>query len=127
VSEGDWTVEMHFAGKPQMVRDLYERFIGLVAACGPFDYRVTKTAITLKGERRGFAGAIPKPQSLDGYLDLQRRISDPRIRRSDPYTKRLFVHHFRVTHLDELDEDFATWIHEAYDVGAGGHVHGRGE
>ena len=37
---------------------------------------VTKTAITLKGGRRGFAGAKPKARWLDGYLDLQRPIDD---------------------------------------------------
>ena len=101
---------------------LYERFITLVQGCGPFSYRVTKTAITLKGTRRGFAGAKPKQRSLDGYLDLQRQLRDQRITRASAYTKRLFVHQFRVTSLVQLDEEFAGWIREAYDVGAGAHM-----
>jgi len=83
---------------------------------------VSKTAISFKGSRRGFAGAKPTNRSLDGYLDLERRVSDPRIRRADPYTKRLFVHHFRVTSSDQLDDEFARWVREAYDVGQGGHL-----
>jgi len=120
-----WTVEDHLLGKPDEVVALYERFITLVQDCGPFSYRVTKTAITLKGSRRGFAGAKPTKRSLDGYLDLQREVRDPRILRASPYTKRLFVHQFRVVSPDQLDDEFAGWVREAYDVGAGGHLEDR--
>jgi hypothetical protein len=123
MSGGAWTVEDHLASKPDDIVALYERFIGLVQECGPFSYRVTKTAITLKGSRRGFAGAKPTKRSLDGYLDLQRELRDLRIKRASPYTKRLFVHQFRVTSLDQLDNEFAGWVREAYDVGAGAHMH----
>jgi hypothetical protein len=119
-----WTVEDHLRGKPPAVVDLYRRFVELVEACGPFTYSVSKTAITFKGRRRGFAGARPSSRHLGGYLDLQRRVEDPRISRVSPYTKRLFVHRFRVTTIDELDDDFATWVREAYEVGDGGHLAG---
>ena len=119
-----WTVEDHLAGKPGEITALYHRFIAMVEECGPFSYRVTKTAITLKGSRRGFAGAKPTKRSLDGYLDLQRELHDPRILRASPYTKRLFVHQFRVTSPDQLDNEFAAWIREAYAVGGGAHMRG---
>jgi Domain of unknown function (DUF5655) len=122
VSLVTWTVEDHLDGKPGEILALYQRFITLVEECGPFTYRVTKTGITLKGSRRGFAGAKPTRRSLDGYLDLQREVRDPRILRSSPYTARLFVHQFRVTSPGQLDNEFAGWIREAYDVGAGAHM-----
>jgi Domain of unknown function (DUF5655) len=118
----EWTVERHLRDKPEHVVRLYDRLIELVEGCGPFTYSVTKTAISLKGSRRGFAGLKPRKASLDGYLDLQHRIEDPRIRRSSPYTKRLFVHHFRIVGLSELDVEFAEWVAEAYAVGAGAHM-----
>jgi Domain of unknown function (DUF5655) len=118
----EWTVADHLAGKPDEVVALYRRFIALVDDCGPVSYRVTKTAITLKGSRRGFAGAKPKNRCLDGYLDLQRVVTDPRIMRSSPYTTRLFVHQFRITSPDQLDPEFAGWIGEAYAVGSGAHL-----
>jgi Domain of unknown function (DUF5655) len=124
VSADAWTVEDHLLGKPDDIVALYERFITLVEECGPFSYRVTKTAITLKGSRRGFAGAKPTERSLDGYLDMQREVRDPRIMRASPYTKRLFVHQFRVISLDQLDDEFAGWVREAYNVGAGAHIEG---
>ena len=118
----EWTVDRHLAGKPPEIVALYCRFIELVEFCGPFTYSMAKTAITLKGDRRGFAGASPGQARLDGYLDLWRTVTDARIRRSAPYTKRLFVHHFRVTSLDQLDGDFTGWISEAYAVGQGAHL-----
>jgi uncharacterized protein DUF5655 len=118
----EWTVEDHLRDKPATVVALYRRFVELVQACGPVEYAVSKTAITFKGSRRGFAGAKPRAQSLDGYLDLQRRVEDPRIRRAAPYTKRLVVHQFRVSAPEQLDEEFAGWVREAYQVGQGGHL-----
>jgi hypothetical protein len=124
MSTDEWTVERHLEPVPDEIVTLYRRFIELVSECGPFAYRVTKTSITLKGTRRGFAGANPKGTRLDGYLDLQRQVHDPRLLRSSPYTKRLFVHHFRVTGLDQLDAEFSCWVREAYAVGAGAHIKG---
>jgi hypothetical protein len=126
VSSEYWTVARHLDDVPEPIRDLYGRFISLVEACGPFTYSVAKTAITLKGTRRGFAGAKPKARWLDGYLDLQRPVRDPRIRRVSPYTKSLFVHQFRVTDAAQLDSTFAGWIREAYEVGAGAHLGAKG-
>jgi hypothetical protein len=48
-----WTVDEHLADRPDQIVALYRRFIALVDRCGPVSYRVTKTAITLKGGRRG--------------------------------------------------------------------------
>ncbi len=47
---------------------------------------------------------------------------DPRISRVVPYTSRLFVHQLRISTLDELDDEVAAWVHEAYAVGQGAHL-----
>ena len=94
----------------------------LVQACGPFIYAVSKSGITFKGSRRGFAGARPTSTGLTGYLDLQRTVDDRRFTSSAPYTKRLFVHQVRITQLSDLDEEFAGWVREGYAVGQGAHL-----
>jgi hypothetical protein len=53
-------VDRRVHDKPAQVVALYRRFIELVEECGTFSYSVAKTAITLKGSRRGFAGVIPR-------------------------------------------------------------------
>src|SRR5829696_8555242 len=118
----EWTVEDHLHGQPEESVALYREFVRLVQACGPFSYAVSKTTITFKGSRRGFAGARPTAGGLAGYLDLQRIVEDPRIRSVSPYTKRLFVHHFRISTPGEMDGGFAGWVREAYAVGAGEHL-----
>jgi hypothetical protein len=120
----EWTVQRHLEGAAPDAIALYERFIELAAQCGPFTYRVTKTSITLKGTRRGFAGALPRRSALRGYLDLTRQVSDPRILSNAPYTKRLYVHQYRITALGQLDGQFAGWLAEAYAVGQGAHLAG---
>jgi hypothetical protein len=117
-----WTIERHLMGKSEYVYELYRHFVAIIDACGPFRYAVSKSAITFKGARRGFAGAQPKAQYLDGYLDLEREVSDPRILRSSPYAQRLYVHHFRVATTDQMDDEFRSWVGEAYAVGAGAHL-----
>ena len=115
-------IETHLDAAPPKVLALFERFRALVDMCGPTTLQVTKTAISFKGVRRGFAGARPHPSWLGGYLDLQREAAHPTIRSVAPYTKRLYVHHFRVTDVGQMDEDFAGLVAEAYAVGAGEHV-----
>ncbi|HEY6746081.1 MAG TPA: DUF5655 domain-containing protein [Mycobacteriales bacterium] len=118
----EWTVEDHLRDQPAASVALYREFVRLVEACGPFSYAVAKTTITFKGSRRGFAGARPTARGLAGYLDLQRAVGDPRIRSVSAYTKRLYVHQFRIGSADELDAEFAGWVREAYAVGAGAHL-----
>jgi hypothetical protein len=122
MDDTEWTVERHLLGQAPAVIALYHQFIQMAEACGPFTYAVSKTVITLKGTRRGFAGAALGKQSLGGYLDLQRRVEDRRITRSEPYTKRLYVHQFRLREPGELDEQFAGFLNEAFQVGAGAHM-----
>jgi hypothetical protein len=120
-SAEEWTVQRQLADKPKAVVELYKRFAGMLTACGPYTVNVTKTAIAFKGTHRGFAGAKPRKTSLDGFLDLQREVRDQRILRVSPYTKRLYVHQFRITSAEQLDDSFAALVEEAYQVGCGAH------
>jgi hypothetical protein len=66
--EDAWSAEDHLRGQPAGSIELYRRFVELVAACGPFSYAVSKTMITFKGSRRGFAGARPTARGLAGWV-----------------------------------------------------------
>jgi hypothetical protein len=118
----EWTVEDHLRDQPDTSVALFHRFTQVLEQIGPFTYSPAKTTVTFKGVRRGFAGARPDARGLTGYLDLQRPLDDPRIRNVAPYTKRLFVNHFRLTDLSQVDDEFIGWMREAYAVGAGAHL-----
>jgi hypothetical protein len=68
-------------------------------------------------------GLSPRAGGVDGYFDIQRSqgTDDPRILRVDPYQCNLFVHHFRLTDPEGLDDEFRSWLEEAYAVGNGAH------
>ncbi|MGV9769495.1 DUF5655 domain-containing protein [Microbacterium sp. NPDC003461] len=118
----EWTVDEHLRDKPEAAIAIYRRFEELVAACGPYTLSPSKSSITFKGTRRGFAGARPAATGLRVYLDLQRAVDDPRVRSVAPYTSRLFVHHLTITLPEQMDETFAGWVAEADAVGAGAHM-----
>ncbi|MER7796167.1 DUF5655 domain-containing protein [Microbacterium sp. NPDC096154] len=89
MTQESWTVDDHLRGKPPASVDLFRAFEAMVAGCGSFELSVSKSTVTFKGARRGFAGAHPTRGGLRGYLDLQRAVDDPRITAVAPYTSRL--------------------------------------
>jgi len=118
VASLEWTVERHLEAGSEHGRALWHRFAELVAACGEHTLSVAKTTVTFKGPKRGFAGARPKGDDLVGYFDVTYQVvDDSRIRTVSPYQKDLFVHHFRVS---SIDDEFAGWIRDSYEqVGCG--------
>lgn len=117
----DWTVDDHLRDKPAESVALFHRFVGLLSSIGEFTYAPSKTTVTFKGTRRGFAGARPDRRGLACYLDLQRVVEDERVTNVAPYTAKLFVHHLRISALEQLDSEFLGWLREAYAVGQGAH------
>ena len=119
-----WTVDDHLQGKDPAHVALYREVEQLILGLGDVEVSVSKTTITFKGSRRGFAGARPTSKGVQGYLDLMRPLSteDPRITRVTPYTKRLFVHQYVLRGPEDLDETFRGWVAEAYRVGDGDHL-----
>lgn len=115
--------KQHMENSTPKSRALYDRFVAMLDEIGSYTTHPAKSTITFKGTRRGFCGAHPKQDSLIGYFDLTRPLDpDPRIRSISPYTKRLFVHQFRIDSLEALDETFHAWLREAYTVGQGAHL-----
>lgn len=72
-----------------------------------------------RGQKRIFAGVRLTKRGLEGYLDLPRSVESLRFRNVAPYTRRLFVHHFVLESIEQLDAEFIGWIREAYWVGQG--------
>lgn len=118
-----WTVEDHLRDADPAGVALYRDVEAFLLAMDDVTVSVSKTTITFKGLRRGFAGARPAGASVRGYLDLMRAVGgDPRITNTSPYTKRLWVHQYRLRSPDDLDETFRGWLAEAHRVGQGDHL-----
>jgi hypothetical protein len=103
---------------------LYKRFVELVRECGPFEYAPVRSQIGFRVNRI-FAGVKLSEDSLDGYLDVDRAVRNPRFHHVAPYQRNLFVHHFRIREVTELDAQFAGWVQESHAVGEGRHLDGE--
>jgi len=114
---GAFTVEAFLQGKSAAACALYQRFAEMVERCGPVLIAPAKTRIGFQ-VRMIFAAVNHLSEGrLDAHVVLKRRIESPRFRRIETLTPTCHVHHFRVTSVEELDEEVMLWLREAYKVG----------
>jgi hypothetical protein len=111
----------HFVGKPPFIRLLYNAVVARVRRCGPVIVLPEKSRIAFQ-VRMSFAQVTPRRQWLDGHVVLARRLEHPRFRRIETFSARNHVHHFRLSALTDIDEDFDNWLREAYAVGQQRHL-----
>jgi hypothetical protein len=116
-------LERHFAGSAPVVRATFDRLLAVVSALGPFDVLSEKTRIALHA-RMSFVALMPRRSWLAGHLVLAREIRSPRFTRIDAYSPRNVVHQFKLRGPEDVDEEFAAWLGEAYDVGIQKHARG---
>jgi hypothetical protein len=114
-------LDRHFAGKDPAVRVIFDRVVQVVSALGPVDVLPEKTRIALH-VRMSFAAFTPRNRWLDGHIVLARVIEHPRLRRVETYSPRNILHAFRLTTPDEVDDELAGWLAEAYEVGRQRHL-----
>jgi Domain of unknown function (DUF5655) len=114
-------LDRHFARASPQVRATFDAVLAAVARVGPVQVLAEKTRIALQ-VRMSFAAFMPRRDWLNGHLVLARRIDSPRFLRVDTLSPRNVVHAFRLTAPTEVDEEFAGWLAEAYQVGAQQHL-----
>ena len=115
------SLEEHFSGKPPEVRAIFERALVLARRNGPFEVLPEKTRIALHA-RMSFAAFAPRRAWLDGHVVLARRRESPRFRRVESFSPRNHLHAFRLASVEEVDEEVADWLAEAYAVGLQRHL-----
>ncbi len=111
----------HFAGKPPIVRALFNAVRREVRACGPVKVLPEKTRIAFQ-VRMSFAQVTPRADRLDGHVVLARRHARPRFVKIESISPRNHVHHFKLHGIEEIDDEFRSWLREAYEVGAQRHL-----
>jgi GNAT superfamily N-acetyltransferase len=118
---GPHSLDAHFTGKPPAIRELFDALVAAIRGIGPVEVLPEKTRIAFH-VRMSFAQVTPRRQWLDGHLVLARRIVHPRFRKVQTFSPRNHVHVFRLRSPDEIDEQFRTWLAEAYAVGQQKHL-----
>jgi hypothetical protein len=110
---GQYTVEQLLDGKPSEVVELYDRFAELVLRCGEVVVAPTKTRVLFK-VRTVFATAGVTRNWLDVLLVLGRRVHSRRIKKAQAEYPGI-VHCLRIVRIEDLDEELANWLQEAFD------------
>lgn len=102
------------------VRETFDRYVELIAQCGPVTVIAQKTRLVIMGRVR-FAGAVVRRDKLIASFALTRRIDDPRLR-VEVYSSRWIAHRFDVRSAADLEfPELAAWLCEAYrDLGMQG-------
>ena len=113
-------LDAHFARSQPAVRATFDRICAVLAACGPFEVLPERTRIALH-VRMSFAAFTPRRRWLAGHLVLARTVESPRFTRIEFYSPRNVLHGLRLSAPDEVDDEFAGWLVEAYRVGAQRH------
>jgi hypothetical protein len=115
------SLDRHLADKPPEVVAIVRRLVELAGRRGPVSVLPERSRIAFQ-VRMSFAAVVPRRRWVDGHVVLARRLEHPRFRRIDSISARNHVHHFRLVRLDEVDEEVAAWLAEAYQVGEQRHL-----
>ncbi len=103
------------------MRATFDRVLAVVAELGPVDVLPEKTRIALHA-RMSFAAFMPRRAWLAGHLVLARQIDSPRFTKIETFSPRNVVHQFKLRGPEEVDDQFAAWLAEAYQVGIQDHL-----
>lgn len=111
----------HFSGKPDAVRALFDRILGVVTACGPVTLLPERTRIAFH-VRMSFMALTVQHTALRGHFVFSSIHRSPRFTRITTYSTRNHVHEFRVAALSDIDPTFKKWVEQAYLVGQQRHL-----
>jgi hypothetical protein len=110
---GRFTVEQLLDGKSPEIVALYDRLYDLVQRLGQVVVAPTKTRILFK-VRTVFATVAIARNWLDLVIVLGRRLHHRRIKKTQEEYPGI-VHFLRIDKTEDLDNNLARWLQEAYD------------
>ena len=122
----DVSLDSHFTGKSEHVRELFDALVKMIKDCGPFKVLPEKTRIAFQ-VRMSFIAVQVRRNYLIGHFVFARRVEHPRFTRVETFSPRNHLHAFRLNRLEDLDDEFAAWGREAYAVGAQRHLRRESE
>ena len=118
---GTYDLESNFSKSTPEIRKIFNAVRRALKAIGPVRVLPQKTRIAFQ-VRMSFAQVTPRRNWLDGHVVLARVRRSRRFRRVEVFSPRNVVHHFRLTSVDDVDDEFRSWLAEAYAVGEQRHL-----
>ena len=114
-------LDAQLAGRSPEVVETFWRLLRAAERNGPVTVLPERTRIAFQ-VRMSFAAVSLRRHHLVGHVVLARRLDDPRFTRIEVYSPRNVLHAFRLDSPDDVDEQVAGWLAEAYEVGAQRHL-----
>jgi len=114
-------LQSHFSGKSEDVRELFDALTAMIRKCGRVKVLPEKTRIAFQ-VRMTFIAVQVRRNYLIGHFVFARRVESPRFVRVETFSPRNHLHAFRLDILEDLDDEFAGWVREAYAVGEQKHL-----
>lgn len=111
----------HFVGRSADVIATFRAFEETAHANGPVVVVPEKTRIAFQ-LRMSFAAATLRKRWVDAHVVLALRLESPRFRRIQTLSARNHLHDFRLERREDVDDEVARWLAEAYLVGRQEHL-----
>ena len=112
-----FSVESHFARKDAAVRKIYEGLLKSAKKFGPVSEEPKKTSIHLMNQT-AFAGVATRKSALVLTIKSDRKLSSPRIHKSERTSANRFHHEVKLTPPAEVDAELVQWLKDAYALSA---------
>src|SRR5262252_10262154 len=77
---GDYSIEKFLRDKSVVGRTLFERFVALIARCGPYEVAPAKTRVAFMAQVRFASVNRVGDESIDVHFVLPRALESPRFR-----------------------------------------------
>ena len=109
----EYTVESHFEGKDKTVRRTYDRLLKNVRKFGRVIEEPKKTSIHLVN-KTAFAGVATRKSAMILTVKSGRKLSSPRVHRSEQTSAKRFHHEIKLTSPDDVDLELLKWLKDGY-------------
>lgn len=117
----NYSLDHHFRGASEQVRETFDAFLEVIEACGDVVVIPQKTRIAIQAKVR-FAGCVVRKNWLLAHLWLTRLVDHELLTRTEKFGEGSYGHRFRLTHPDQIDDEFRKLVAEAYRVGLREHL-----
>ena len=112
-----FTVSSHFEGRAPVVFQIYKQVLKSLRQFGPIIEDPKKTSIHLVNSTAA-AGVATRKEHLILTLKSDRKLTSPRIYKSEQVSAKRFHHEVKLTSPSDVDDELAGWLKEAYELSA---------
>jgi len=112
-----FTVKSHFEGKDPVVRKIYDHLLKALRQMGPIIEEPKKTSIHLVNVT-ALAGVATRKDYLILTIKSDRKLTSPRIHKTERASARRFHQEVKLTSPEEVDAELIGWLKEAYSLSA---------